>query len=444
MSDTATTPRSGGPRIEFLMIAAVCVVALLAIWYVMSQRQQTLRSSPSGLDGLQVWLTANDITSYNFAGGWPIDQTTVDLLILPVYDTALDEARTPPASKEEYLLQTDEYDFATDAILTKARTVPTLIVLPKWRSGMRLTGIAHPVLLIEPGKITETLDEVTGGGAAELVYGRTPFTEFSYRATDGATLRARLYAAQMFRSAGCDPVIGTSDAMVLGSCPLPAEAQSDDDGTRDRVLVLSDPDLLNNHGLRLGDNAQIAADFLSSQTDEGNIVIDYSRISWLRDPFQEPVRERTWADLSRFFGPPFLILWLGAACLFSLFLWRAALRYGPILRERAATGSGKALAIEARARLMRLSGQDGALVHEYAAARISAVAAALFGPSHARHYASEDEFLSFADRQHPDDAARLRSVLAEIRRLPARAHAAEAIHLIDEFEQVLEQITHDA
>ncbi|MEL7525674.1 MAG: hypothetical protein AAFN16_07895 [Pseudomonadota bacterium] len=153
MSDTATTPRSGGPRIEFLMIAAVCVVALLAIWYVMSQRQQTLRSSPSGLDGLQVWLTANDITSYNFAGGWPIDQTTVDLLILPVYDTALDEARTPPASKEEYLLQTDEYDFATDAILTKARTVPTLIVLPKWRSGMRLTGIAHPVLLIEPGKI---------------------------------------------------------------------------------------------------------------------------------------------------------------------------------------------------------------------------------------------------------------------------------------------------
>lgn len=444
MSDTSTTPRSGGPRIEFLVIAAVCAIVLLAVWYVMSQRQQTLRSSPSGLDGLQVWLTSNDVTSYNFAGGWPIDQTTVDLLILPVYDTALDVARTPPGSKEEYLLQTDEFDFATDAILTKAQTVPTLIVLPKWRSGMRLTGMAHPVLLIEPGKIKDTLEEVTGGGTAELVYGRTPFTEFSYRTTDGSTLGARLYAAQMFRKEGCDPIIGTSDAMILGSCPLPADAPSDVNGARDRVLVLSDPDLLNNHGLRLGDNAQIAADFLSSQTNEGNIVIDYSRTSWLRDPFQEPVRERTWADLSRFFGPPFLILWLGAGFLFALFLWRAALRYGPILHERTATGSGKALAIEARARLMRLSGQDGALVHEYAAARISAVAAALFGPSHARHYASEDEFLSFADRQHPGEADRLRSVLAEIRRLPTHAHAGEAIHLIDEFEQVLEQITHDA
>lgn len=444
MSDTSTANRSGGPRIEVIVIAVVCVIAALAFWYVMSQRQQTLRSSPSGLDGLQVWLTSNDVTSYNFAGGWPIDQTTVDLLIVPVYDTALDVARTPSASKEEYLLQSDEYDLASEAILTKAQTVPTLVILPKWRSGMRLTGIAHPVLLIDQGKIRDTLGEITGGGAADLVYGRTPFTEFSYRSTDGATLEARLYAAQMFRKEGCDPIIGTSEAMILGSCPLPADAQSDEDGARDRVLVLSDPDLLNNHGLRLGDNAQIAADFLSSQTDEGNIVIDYSRISWLRDPFQEPVRERTWADLSRFFGPPFLILWLGAGFLLTLFLWRAALRYGPVLRERTTLGSGKALAIEARARLMRLSGQDGALVHEYAAARISAVAAALFGPSHARHYASEDEFLSFADRRHPDKAVRLRSVLAEIRRLPARIHAAEAIHLIDEFEQVLEQITHDA
>ncbi|MEM8700556.1 MAG: hypothetical protein AAGF82_01930 [Pseudomonadota bacterium] len=444
MSDTTTTPRSGGPRIEVLVIAAVCVIGLLAVWYVMSQRQQTLRSSPSGLDGLQVWLTSNEIRSYNFAGGWPIDQTTVDLLILPVYDTALDVTRTPPASKEEYLLQSDEYDFASDAILTKAQTVPTLLVLPKWRSGMRLTGIAHPVLLIEPGKIADTLEDVTGGGAAELVYGRTPFTEFSYRATDGATLRSRLYAAQMFRKQGCDPIIGTTDAMILGSCPLPGDAQSNEDGTRDRVLVLSDPDLLNNHGLRLGDNAQIAADFLSSQTGEGNIVIDYSRASWLRDPVREPVRERTWADLSRFFGPPFLILWLGAGCLFTLFLWRGALRYGPILRVGGAAGAGKALAIEARARLMRLSGQDGALVHEYAAARISAAAASLFGPSHARHYASEDEFLNFADRRHPGEAARLRSILVRIRQLPARAHAAEAIHLIDEFEQVLEQITHDA
>lgn len=444
MSDTTTTPRSGGPRIEILLIAAVCIIVLAGIWYVLTQRQQTLRSSPAGLDGLQVWLASNDVTAYNFSGGWPIDQTTVDLLVLPVYDTSLDETRTSPATKEELLLQPDEYDLGTEAILTKAQRVPTLLVLPKWRSGMRLTGLAHPFILIGKDGIAKTLGDVTGGSTPEIVFGKTPFTEFRYRSTEGEELRASLYAAQMFRNESCTPIIGTSDAMILGECPLPSGLEPDDDGSRTSMLVLSDPDLLNNHGLRLGDNARIARDFLSSRTDEGNIVIDYSRTSWLRDPFEEPERERTWADLQRFFGPPFLILWLGGGLLLALFLWRAAQRYGPVLRDRAEPGASKALAIEARARLMRLSGQDGALVREYAAARISAVASALFGPAHAGHYAQEDEFLKFADRQHPAEAARLRSVLDGIQKLPVRTHAVEAIHLIDEFEQVLEQITHDA
>lgn len=440
MSDTTTMPRSGGPRIEFLLIAAVCIIVVAGLWYVLTQRQQLLRSSPAGLNGLQVWLASNGVTAYNFAGGWPIDQTTVDLLVLPVYDTSLDQARIAPETKEDLLIQQDEYDLGTEAILTKAQRVPTLLVLPKWRTGMRLTGQAHPILLIDKDRITRTLDDVTGG-TPELVYGRTPFTDFRYRSTEGEELRASLYAAQMFRNESCAPIIGTSDAMILGECPLPSGI--DEDG-RKRLYILSDPDLLNNHGLRLGDNARIALDYLSSNTDEGNIVIDYSRTSWLRDPVQEPERERTWADLQRFFGPPFLILWLGAGLLLALSLWRAALRYGPILRDRVTPDASKALAVEARARLMRLSGQDGALVREYVAARISAVASALFGPAHARHYAQEDEFLKFADRQHPAEAARLRSVLGAIRQLPVRTHAADAIHLIDEFEQVLEQITHDA
>ena len=443
MSDTTSTGRSGGPRIEVLLIAAVCIIVIAGLWYVLSQRQQSLRSSPAGLNGLQVWLTSNGVTAYNFSGGWPIDQTTVDLLVLPVYDSALDEARTSPATKEELLVQQDEYDLGTEAILTKAQRVPTLLVLPKWRSGMRLTGRAHPILLIDKDRITHTLNDVTDG-SPELVYGKSPFTDFRYRSSEGEELHTSLYAAQMFRNERCTPIIGTSDAMILGECPLPSDLEPDEDGPRNKMLVLSDPDLVNNHGLRLGDNAEIARDFLSSQTDEGNMVIDYSRASWLRDPFQEPERERTWADLQRFFGPPFLILWLGAGLLLALSLWRAALRYGPILRDRATPGASKALAVEARARLMRLSGQDGALVREYTAARISAVASALFGPAHAGHYAQEDEFLKFAERQHPAEAIRLRSILAAIQKLPVRTHATEAIHLIDEFEQVLEQITHDA
>jgi hypothetical protein len=440
MSDTTSTAGSGAPRIETVIIALICVVVLAAGWYVLSQRQQTLRASPAGLDGLQVWLSSKKVSAQNFSGGWLMDQNSIGLLVLPVYDTALDQKRSYPATKEELLQQQDEYDLRTSVISEKAQKVPTLVVLPKWRSGMRLTGLAHPVLMVEPKGFTATLSKLIRDNAPEQVLAQTTFTEFPYRSSDGEDLHARIYAAQTFKSNTCLPIIGNKDAMLLGNCPLGSRSGAQ----RKWVLVLSDPDLLNNHGLRLGDNARIALDFLGSKAGGRNVVIDYSQSSWLRDPTSEPERERTWADLLRFFEQPFLTLWISAGLVLALALWRAALRYGPIRPDGTAPGASKSLAVRARARLMRLSGQDGALAREYASARIAATAEALFGVAHARHYASEDEFLKYADRRHPARAPRLRAVLSEIRALPAHLPASEAIHHIDELEQVLEHITHDA
>ncbi|WP_346892528.1 hypothetical protein [uncultured Roseibium sp.] len=445
MSDSRATFAPRGPafqglRLETLVIAAVCVIVLAAGWYLLAQRQQTLRSSPSGLDGLQIWLASNGVGAQNFSGGWLMDQTSVGLLIVPIYDTLLNEERKAPTTKEELLAQQDEYDFTASAILTKVQKVPALLVLPKWRSGMRLTGLAHPVLNIETTRLKAIVKKLTGDSSFEPVSARAPFTTFSYRSQEDKDLNAEIYSAQMFRSNLCTPLLGTKDAMILAECPLKAGS----DAKGEKVLVLSDPDLVNNHGLRLGDNATIALNFLRSKAGQKNIVIDYSRSNWLRDPSAEPRRERSWDDLRRFFGPPFLTLWIGAALVLGLFLWRSALRYGPIRSYAAAPGEGKNLAVRARARLMRMSGQDGALVGDYADARLSATADALLGRVNAHHYASEDGFLKFADRRHPDQAAQLRAVLSRIRQSPARLPASEAIQLIDELEQVLEQITNDA
>ncbi|WP_209011730.1 hypothetical protein [Roseibium aggregatum] len=439
MSATRGSPFQG-LRLETVVIAVVCAIVLAAGWYLLAQRQQTLRSSPAGLDGLQIWLASNGVGARNFSGGWLMDQTSVGLLIVPIYDTALNEDRKAPTTKDELLFQQDEYDLTTSVISAKAQKVPTLLVLPKWRSGMRLTGLAHPILNVETKRLKATVSKLTPDGSFTPVFARTPFTRFPYRSSEGKDLNAEIYAAQMFRSYLCTPLLGTEDAMILAECPL--VTASDKKG--ETVLVLSDPDLLNNHGLRLGDNATIALDILRSRAGKKNIVIDYSQSDWLRDPSAEPRRERSWDDLRRFFGPPFLTLWIGAALVLGLFLWRSALRYGPIRSDTATPGAGKNLAVRARARLMRLSGQDGALTGEYAAARLSATADALFGRANAHHYASEDGFLKFADRRHPEEAARLRNVLSRIRTAPARLPATDAIQLIDELEQVLEQITNDA
>ncbi len=107
------------------------------------------------------------------------------------------------------------------------------------------------------------------------------------------------------------------------------------------------------------------------------------------------------------------------------------------------TGGGKLQAIRARARLMRLTGQDGALLTDYAAARIAATAARLVGPGHARQIGEEQAFLRYLARRRPDLSTRLAEALDRLKALPARIPATTAIHHVEDLEQILELIAND-
>ena len=434
MSDISSDKPTGF-RAEIVVMATVAVLVLVALFYVMSGRKQALRASPAGMDGLQIWLASEGIGSQSFSGGWPLDVDTIGLNVIPMYDSQLDQDRDPPRDKKEFLLQQDEYDLYLDEIEEKMGRVPSLVVLPKWRSGMRLTGLGHPVLLVERRRVTQTLMKLIGNRSAQIGYSPSPFTDFDV--VDASDQTARIYAAQMFVSETCTPVIGRDEAMLLARCPL---SGSDTQGS---VLVLSDPDLLSNHGLRLGDNAHIARDLLGQEANGKTVMIDYSPVSWLRTEDEGVQRERTWADLLKFFDPPFLALWVGAGVILLLSVWRAARRFGPVIVERLKIEASKAYAIRARARLMRLSDQDGALVNEYAKARIAAVAAQLIGPAEARRYGQRDTFLKFIARRYPKRATELKAALDALDALPARTTGAQAIGQVTALEQVLERITHD-
>ena len=103
----------------------------------------------------------------------------------------------------------------------------------------------------------------------------------------------------------------------------------------------------------------------------------------------------------------------------------------------------KEQAIRARARLMRQSGEDGAMVGEYAAARIAATAVARVGTANARLIEAPAAFLRHLRRRNPGQADQLAGVLDAIAALPARISAAEAISHVDELEKVLESIAND-
>jgi hypothetical protein len=432
--NTTNDQKIGADKI-ILGVLAILIVG--ALFYVMSQRQQALRGSPAGLNGLQVWLSSQDQDIQNFVGGWPLRTDDLGLLIVPLYDTDLTADRELPLTQDDLIIKQDEYDLSLYIVQAKAREVPTLLVLPKWRSGMRLTGLVHPLLLVERERLAETLYGVLDVDDVMLSYGREPFVSFPDRQNSSANNQAVIYAAQMFAASGCKPILGTVKAMILGACPLAIT------GAQETVFVLSDPDLINNHGLVLGDNAFVVRDFLTQVADGKSVVIDYSRDNWLTRIEDQVQRDRTWADLQRFFTPPFTLIWIGFVIATLLTLWRAAFRFGPLRAERDGIGASKLMAIEARARLMRLSNRDGALVSDYSKARLAATATTLFGAAHARPLSNPEAFLAFTQRRHPKYAKALAEILNAMWSMPDSAPPAQAMAAVAELDRLLEQITHD-
>ena len=413
-----------------LIVGFLAAVVLIALFFVFSQRQQALRNSPAGLDGLQIWLSQDDLDVQSFMGGWPVNANEIGLQIIPIYDTKFREDRTPPDTKEALILQQDEFD-ADDAVLRKkAAQVPALIVLPKWRSGMRLTGFAHPVLLNDANRVGVLASSLVAGPHMTLSYAGQPFTDFAYEEH-----QITLYAAQMLSAPQCEPIIGTKDAMVLGRCPLL--------GNTADVFLLSDPDLLNNHGLRLGENAFAIRDWVRQVAGDQRVMIDYGRNNWLTEDVTRSTRDREWSDLLRFFQPPFTTMWAGLVLSIALTLWRAGIRFGPALAGPQAIGASKMLAIGARAKLLRLSNLHGALAGEYVKARLAATATTLFGTSQANQFTTPDAFVAFTQRRHPQHAPALIAALNSISTLPDHAPASQAMASVAALDRILETITHD-
>jgi hypothetical protein len=436
VSMTKAEGQGGGLRLDLMVIAGIVLLVLAVGGWLLSQRQQTLRASPTGTDGLHIWLAAGGMEVQTFTGGWLVDPDRLGLLVVPLYDSDLQQELEPARTTDALLFQPDEFDQSASALREKAAMVQTLVVLPKWRRGMRLTGLAHPDLRIDAAQVEGVLADVLGDTAPRVVRPAEGTPRLAYLGADGAQNMIRLYAPQLMEAGRCTVLVGQGNLALLARCPILTW-----DGPAD-VLVLSDPDLLNNHGLRLGDNATVARALLGELADGAPVMIDLSSENWLAASEGVFARDRTWADLLRFFEPPFLAVWLALAGLLALALWRSFWRAGPLVPEGAG-GGAKAQAIGARARLMRLTGQDGAMLGDYARARLATTAARLVGPGQARQLAEEGAFLRFVARRDAPLAEALGATLSRLHALPPSVAAGVAIHHVEELERHLEQIAHE-
>ena len=458
---TASAPARRFPVFAVGTLAAA--LALLVFLTLGFNRPPSLPDSALGFRGLEGWLRSNEVQTRNFMGGGPLAPDGIGLRILPLYDSDLDAYNIPQLFETDRYLATDLAFMPRDTVTEKVRTLPTLVILPKWRDGVRLTGLTHPDFLIhrpdqEPARTEDQIegspveivdatdtpvpDEPAGTDEADEAADQKP--RFVFREPDpvapeapGPTRidlpshwagTAELRHVQWGEPlASCDTLIGDETRVLLVECPHP-------DG---RYWVLTDPDLLNNHGLANGDNAAFALAFLTDIAAGEDILFDYSNIAALSmDPDEH---ERTWRDLLRFAEPPFAWIWLAAFILLATVLWRGGLRGVPLRSPfRDGHDGTREAALAAHARLMRSARADGALLRTLARSRAVALCDLLLG--HDRQQADRSDRMLRALRQkNPKTAEALKSALARAQSLPDAIGLDEAVSVLDQLETAYEK-----
>lgn len=419
---------AGRGRGSAVAVGAV-LIGLLALVWVIAHGDRDVPHGATGFAGLVEWLDANDVEARSFSGGGVLVEGQIGLRVLPLHDVDLTAERKPPTTREEVIAETSETDQSLSIVAEKPRLLPTLIVLPKWRAGVRELGVAHRDLLIPAEMLTRLARQIPG------VRGRVRQDPDGYGVMPAGSARTiGLFHAQTLAGSGCEPVIGTSEALLLGRCKVPGRQDGD---REERFWVLADPDLMDNHGLTLAGNAAVALDFVRGVAGAQPVVLDLTDDIYAVDE-DWLAHQRSWADIARIFGPPFTPVWIAFGAIAALVLWRALVRYGPLARIEEGPRASNEVSIDARARLLRLAGQDAALMRAHFQARMQALAADLLGP----HRPSGREPLAVLAEIAGRRAPGLAEELAEAARLPdgARADPRELLRRLDRFETCLQRI----
>ena len=361
-----------------IIAIVIAVAAVMALMFLGSSG--SLRSTAIGTDGLRYWLVSQDIEVVQANGRIERDLNEFSLRILPLNDIDFSADRRPAATERQFLLGRTQNDIDQWSVDAKIAALPSLVMLPKWRTGTYSKRLAFDQFLIFSTDVNQVLDQL---GHDELEVARLSKTMevLDARIEGGGTVPVTLYGPQVFVAksvpAECEPVVTTRFGALVVACSAGSDAPP--------TFILSDPDLLNNHGLALGENAAFAVELVRAlrAADARPVYLDTVRWVMLRDGDEpeQPDYERTTDDLLRFFEQPFLTFWIIALILLIVLFWRSMVRFGPLERGvQHQPDASKLAAIDAKARLLRLSGNDHRLLAEYVHNRVQTLATQVLGP----------------------------------------------------------------
>ena len=223
----------------------------------------------------------------------------------------------------------------------------TLIVLPKWQT---MADAKHPGWVNVLGLNYAQEPEGVLAPSVKLKIARSRGHGEKLR-NEGAAMPDDIgftapAVVQTMRGPGLEPIITTpAGGIVLARV-----------GTRN-LYVLSEPDLINNHGMgdeRQARSAQALLDYLNS-TGATSILFDVTANGL----------GRSRSPLKLMFDPPFLAVTLSLFAAMLLAGWQAINRFGPVRRRERALAFGKSALVDNSSALVRKAGREARLGSRY-------------------------------------------------------------------------------
>lgn len=232
-----------------------------------------------------------------------------------------------------------------------------LIILPKWLS---ITDFRKPGWVMQPVatdeySVADILDELAPNAKITRATGAAaPSITIDWRQTKSVkvenTLRpGKIDSLQTIEAPDITPVAKTKDGKTILGVIRHDEYPD--------VYILSEPDLLNTHGIADAATARAGLDILNSLRSSGEpITFDVTINGY--------ARSRSLMRLA--FEPPLLAATLSFLLVAALIAWRAATRDGPTAVRNRALAYGKRILADNSAALIRLAGREHTMAPRYA------------------------------------------------------------------------------
>jgi Domain of unknown function (DUF4350) len=246
-----------------------------------------------------------------------------------------------------------------DAIAALLKAEKVLFVLPKWK-GLPSEEHFGWVRLVQQRSILDPK------WAVKLVASRADVVReegtFQWTTNElGLTPNVRT-PLQLISGSGLRPVIASEKGMLVGEL---VERNR-------RVLVLSDPDVIANHGLARAGNAALAVALIKRLRGASGTVVFDETIHGYTAPAENP--------FSLLFRFPFVIATVQGLIAVALLLWATLARFGAPQSVPPPLSAGRAGLLQNMAKLIEFTGHQQVMVRRYVEETLRHVARQLHAP----------------------------------------------------------------